>query len=285
MRNSIKQIAIDAGATAVGIASAAPLTNEVPRLLEYISAGLPSGMDYIARPARLHADIREWFPGARSALVCVFGYGGLLPRLKLDLPPYELAADMRKRGQELDSHFLKYPTVKVAAFYALDYHKTVKTALKTMLERVKEKYPGIEGKVFCDTSPVLEKALAVNAGLGWIGKNTLFFTQECGSWLILGGLALSAELEPDTPGDFAGCGCCWVCVSTCPSKALSDYRLNPARCASYWNIPRKTPLTPNAAALCGDRAYGCDICQQSCPQNAKAQFPCSPLFCGKNYCI
>ncbi|MFA5161390.1 MAG: 4Fe-4S double cluster binding domain-containing protein [Elusimicrobiales bacterium] len=270
LKAEIKGIALDCGATSAGIASAEPLSAEIPRIAGYVRSGLPPGMEYIARPPRLHADIREWFPPAKSALICAFGYGGLLPELRLEMPPAELDARMKLRGHALDSHFFKYKTVKAAAFSVLDYHAAVKAALRKMLARAREKYPGLEGKIFCDTSPVLEKALAARAGLGWIGRNTLLLTPECGSFLVLGGIALSAELEPDSAPGYSGCGDCKACLAACSNGALSDYRLNPALCSSWRNIPRKTPLSEKDALLCGDRADGCDICQRVCPRNHSA---------------
>jgi epoxyqueuosine reductase len=252
------------------VTSAAAPENGERRLRAYIKSGLPGGLGWLAREPQKRADIRLWFPGAQSVLVCAFACGANPPNLS----PEELQKLIASRGgrnRALKSNFLKYPDLKIAAYFALhDYHETIKAALSALLADIRAQYPGLEGKVFCDDSPVLEKAYAEKAGLGWTGKNTLLLTPQFGSRILLGGIALNAGLEPDAAPQFAGCGDCEVCINACPGGALSPYRLNPAKCCSYWTTACKDELPEEIAAACANRAAGCDACQDCCPVNAAA---------------
>ncbi|MDD2772276.1 MAG: DUF1730 domain-containing protein [Elusimicrobiales bacterium] len=278
LKAELKRLALGAASSA-GVAGADILSSSVPQLENYIARGLPPGLGWLARAPRRRADIRSFFPKARSVLMCAFCYGGPPPA---PLSPGELERITATRGGRnlpLKKAFASLPSVNAARYFLLrDYHAAVKAALEGVLAKLRENHPETEGRVFCDDSPVLEKALAVKAGLGWVGKNTLLITPRRGSFVVLGGIALSCELGPDTPCATGGCGRCENCLRACPSGALEPYVLNPARCASYWTTLHKGELPPGAAEICGQRAAGCDICQDACPFNAGTSAAVSAVF-------
>ncbi len=128
-------------------------------------------------------------------------------------------------------------------------------------------------KVFCDTAPVMEKALAEAAGLGWQGKHTVLISREAGNWLLLGAIYTSAAFEPDPPGEDR-CGSCRACLDICPTDALpAPYRLDARRCLSYLTIEHPGPIPAEYRAAMGNRVFGCDDCLAVCPWNKFAGWP------------
>jgi epoxyqueuosine reductase len=170
------------------------------------------------------------------------------------------------------------------ARYALgpDYHAAIKEKLLKIIEGVKPAFPRIEGRIFVDTSPVLEKELGRLAGLGFRGKNTLLINPKLGSYFVLGGVAFNLELTPGIPpgNGFAGpchskalakedgCGDCDLCVKACPGGALREGRLSASKCVSYLTTQAKEEIPSGLVSNSGGFAYGCDICQEVCPYNA-----------------
>jgi len=149
-----------------------------------------------------------------------------------------------------------------------DYHKTVKKALKGLARFIVDRAPS-ELKVFVDTAPVMEKPLAQAAGIGWQGKHTNVVSREHGSWLFLGVILTSLELEPDAPGDHGQhCGSCTRCLTACPTQAfLGPHRIDARRCISYLTIEHDGPIPNEFRAAMGNRIYGCDDCLAVCPWN------------------
>lgn len=159
----------------------------------------------------------------------------------------------------------------VIARYALgkDYHQVMKEKLAAMMASLKETVPGIEGRPFADTSPVMEKALAVRAGLGNQGKNTLLITGRGGSFYFLGGLIINREAEYDQPAVGDPCGNCSRCIDACPTAALSEEGfLDAGRCISYLTVEHRGEFPEGVPAGFSGRVFGCDICQEVCPHNA-----------------
>jgi epoxyqueuosine reductase len=149
-----------------------------------------------------------------------------------------------------------------------DYHKTVKKALKALARFIVDAAPS-ELKVFVDTAPVMEKPIAQAAGIGWQGKHTNLVSREHGSWLFLGVILTSLELEPDAAAD-AGqyCGTCRRCLDTCPTQAfVGPHRIDARRCISYLTIEHDGPIPTELRAAMGNRIYGCDDCLAVCPWN------------------
>jgi epoxyqueuosine reductase len=154
---------------------------------------------------------------------------------------------------------------KVAAFArGRDYHAVIGERLRLLLADIVAA-AGCRGKVCVDSSPLMEKAMAEQAGLGWIGRNSVLVSRIHGPWLLLGAVVLDAELEPDEPAVF-GCGDCRRCMAACPTGALvADGVLDARRCLAHLTIEAKGPFPPGLEAFVGDRLFGCDDCLAACP--------------------
>lgn len=263
----LRDIALGCGAGAAGIVPAGDLA-ELDRFCGAVK-DVPPGLSYLARDPSGRKNINSWSPGARSALVCAFPYWDKDKDYAVELRKAgEPESWLRSTGRKVrQPELLSLPGAKISR-YALsaDYHVTVKGKLSRMLEAVKLEFPEVEGRIFCDTSPVMEKELGRLAGLGFRGRNTLLISEELGSWFFIGGIALNLEAEPSLP--CAGsCGSCDACERACPTGALKGGVLDPALCLSYWTTQAKENIPAGIAAKAGGRAYGCDICQEVCPFN------------------
>jgi epoxyqueuosine reductase len=150
-----------------------------------------------------------------------------------------------------------------------DYHEVVRGKTKELLDRIKIDYPEIEGRVCVDTAPIMEKAWAVRAGLGWIGKHSNLITKELGSWVFLSELLLNVELEYDREIVEDHCGTCTACLDACPTSAIVEpYVVDSRKCISYATIElRDDRLPDDVAENLNGWLYGCDICQDVCPWN------------------
>jgi epoxyqueuosine reductase len=146
----------------------------------------------------------------------------------------------------------------------------MKERLLQLLERIKTLDTGIDGRVSCDTSPVMDKYWAVLSGIGWQGKHSNVLTRDLGSWLFLGEIFVNVELEPDRPMDDY-CGSCTACIDACPTEAIvGEYLVDARKCLSYWTIEyRGSELPQNIAERSENWIYGCDICQDVCPWNQR----------------
>ncbi|MDQ6917415.1 MAG: tRNA epoxyqueuosine(34) reductase QueG, partial [Pseudomonadota bacterium] len=178
------------------------------------------------------------------------------------------------------------------ARYALgrDYHKVMRRRLQRLVDRIDEAIAASSDpprdsrpyRVFCDSAPVLEVALAAKAGLGWRGKHTLLLTREAGSFFFLGEIYTNLPL-PVTPAVGAHCGTCRACIDVCPTGAIvAPYELDARRCISYLTIELKGSIPESLRSLIGNRVYGCDDCQLACPWNKYAQPSDEPDFDVRN---
>ncbi len=155
-----------------------------------------------------------------------------------------------------------------------DYHRLIKKRLKALLGELAEAFPEVAGIACVDTAPVLEKAWARRAGLGWPGKHTNLITRDYGSWVFLAELLLDVALEPDHPFEEDLCGSCTACLEACPTGALDQpYQLDARRCISYLTIEHRGPFTDEQARWIGGWLYGCDLCQEVCPWNRRFARP------------
>lgn len=164
--------------------------------------------------------------------------------------------------------------------YALgrDYHKVLRKRLAQLADKIRIEVPACEGRVFTDSAPVMEVALASKTRLGWRGKHTLLLDREHGSWFFLGEIYINLPLPIDAPHD-EHCGTCTRCIDICPTQAIiAPYRLDARRCISYLTIELKGSIPLELRPLMGNRIYGCDDCQLVCPWNGFAQVTVEPDF-------
>ncbi|WP_166264221.1 tRNA epoxyqueuosine(34) reductase QueG [Marinobacter caseinilyticus] len=168
------------------------------------------------------------------------------------------------------SDTLANPEKAYIARYTLgrDYHKLIRKRLATLAKRIDEAVSGFDYRAFVDSAPVLERALAQRAGLGWIGKNTMLLNRKAGSFFFLGEIFTNAPLPVDEPYEAEHCGRCSACLDVCPTNAFpSPYTLDARRCISYLTIELKGSIPEELRSLMGNRVFGCDDCQLVCPWN------------------
>lgn len=239
-----------AGFDAVAVTRPDAIPLAPARLAEFVADGFHGSMGWIAETIERRAEPSTLWPEVRSIVVLAMNYGP-------DHDPRKLQA-RRDRG--------------AISVYAQnrDYHDIMKGRLKEIAGKIVAKAGG-DVKVFVDTAPVMEKPLAEAAGLGWQGKHTNLVSRQHGSWLFLGTIFTTAELEPDT-AEQDHCGSCRACLDACPTDAFpAPYRLDARRCISYLTIENKGPIPREFRDKIGNRIYGCDDCLAACPWNKFAR--------------
>ncbi len=247
LASALKAQAREHGADLCGIAPARALP-ESRAYVDWLAAGRQGGMDYMARGVESRQDIVRWYPGAKSVLLCGFSYS-------------DGAADEKTPGAGRVARYARLP----------DYHPQLKRRLESVLAWLKDLRPGADGRVFVDTSPLLERLYARYAGLGWVGKNTMLIAPRLGSYFFLAGLAVNVALPADEPAA-DHCGSCARCLEACPTDAFPAARvLDAGRCISYLTIENKGPIAPELRQATGDWIMGCDVCQEVCPWNRFAR--------------
>ena len=221
-----------------------------PRLRAWLAAGSHGQMGWMEDRADQRAGPQALWPEARSVIMLGMSYAPTVDPLAL--------ADVRDRGR-----------ISVYA-QGQDYHDVVKKALKALARWMVAQAPN-DLKVFVDTAPVMEKPLAGQAGLGWQGKHTNLVSCDHGSWLFLGSIYTTLDLEPDAASADT-CGSCSACQTACPTDAFpAPYRLDARRCISYLTIEHKGPIPQEFRRAMGNRIYGCDDCLAVCPWNKFAE--------------
>ena len=246
LTSEVKRRALELGFDKVGVVRALPLDEERARLEEWLARGLHAEMAWMARGVERRTDPREFLPGARTVVAVALNY----------FTPHEHTHDARAG--------------KISRYaWGDDYHDVLGEKLSALLAYIQELAPGARGKLCVDAQPAMDKAWAVRAGLGWIGKHTNLITRELGSWVFLGELVLDIELEYDTARVEDHCGTCTLCLEACPTGAIVEpYVVDSARCISYATIELRAPeLPPEVAENLEGWLYGCDICQEVCPWN------------------
>ncbi len=224
--------------------------HSIPRAPERLGTFLADGhhatMDWMAETRERRADPKVLWPEVRSIVVVGLNYA----------PDEDPRVALKKRDRAAISVYARNR----------DYHDVIKGRLKEIATRFAAR-AGEDVKVFVDTAPVMEKPLAEAAGLGWQGKHTNLVSREHGSWLFLGSLFTTAELDFDAP-ETDHCGSCRACLDACPTAAFpAPYRLDARRCISYLTIEHKGSIAPEFRPLIGNRIYGCDDCLAACPWN------------------
>jgi epoxyqueuosine reductase len=229
------------------------LAPDEAHFLEWLRAGFNGEMSYMARHGVKRSRPQELLPGTVSCI-----------SVRMDYWP-EAAADAQAT---LDDRNLGY-----VSRYALgrDYHKIMRSRLQQLCDRIESAVGPFGYRVFTDSAPVLEKALARNAGLGWIGKHTNLIDCDAGSYFFLGEIYLNLELPTEQPSS-AHCGTCTACMAACPTGAIvAPYRLDARRCISYLTIELAGAIPVEFRRAIGNRIYGCDDCQLVCPWNKFAR--------------
>lgn len=244
-----KELARSNGFDLAGI-SPPDLDTAYRNYLEWVSNGYAGEMAYMTRRPEVRQDLRHLWPEARSVLVVAMRYA----------PPVD---------SESYNGVLGSPRGKIARYaQGGDYHKLIKKRLVRVLRSLQEIDPGIEGRTYVDTGPILERDFAVLCGLGWKGKNSLLLSRDLGSYFFLGTLLLNRPLPADPPIELDHCGTCERCIVDCPTNAIVQPGVIDARrCISYLTIELRGPMPRELRPLVGDYIFGCDICQEVCPWN------------------
>ncbi|PDT86558.1 tRNA epoxyqueuosine(34) reductase QueG [Sinorhizobium sp. BJ1] len=220
------------------------------RLRQFLDEGCHGTMEWMSETAERRSDPRVLWSEVRSIVLFGMNYG----------PDTDPLAILAKQDRGAISVYAQNR----------DYHDVVKGRLKEIATRFAAR-AGEDVKVFVDTAPVMEKPLAEKAGIGWQGKHTNLVSRDFGSWLFLGSLFTTADLDPDAP-ERDHCGSCRACLDVCPTGAFpAPYRIDARRCISYLTIEHKGPIDPELRPLIGNRIYGCDDCLAVCPWNKFAR--------------
>ena len=261
---SLKSYARGCGFDLVGVSTAEPLA-EAHFYDQWLAHGYAGEMAYLrGRRAEMRASVRALLPSARS-VICL----GLLYNTAV---PYST----QWAGEDL-AWISRYA-------WGDDYHDVMLRKMRELVARL-EAFGKFEYKICVDTSPVLERALAQRAGLGWIGHNTCLINQQIGSWVFLGEILTSLDLEPDEPAPFR-CGSCRKCIDACPTQAIVPagdaegpaFALDSRLCISYWTIELRASIPEDGRERIGANVFGCDICQDVCPWNRRAPASDDPAF-------
>jgi epoxyqueuosine reductase len=256
LKPELRALARRLGFQMFGVAPAHKLDDDVARLREWIGRGNAARMDrYLAPEPEQRGDPTRLVQGARSVVVVGMSYAQESP----DPHPAQ--------GK---------PEGRVARFaLARDYHEVLAPRLTEMAEFLARNSQGpVASRACVDTGPLLERAFARRAGLGFIGKNTCLIHPRHGSWFVLGAIVTTALLAPDTPIDNDLCRDCRRCLDACPTGALCEHRrLDARRCLSYLTVETREPLAPETMRRMGGALFGCDACQEVCPFN-RDPLPC-----------
>ncbi len=246
LKEFLRQQASGLGFDAFRVTTPDAAPNAGQRLMEFLAAGRHGDMDWMTTTADRRRHPSHLWPQARSIIMLAMSYA---PRDN----PIEALQD---RSRAAISVYAK----------GSDYHELIKSRLKTLAAELVRR-SGAEVKVFVDTAPVMEKPLAAAAGIGWQGKHTNLVSREHGSWLFLGAIFTSADIEPDAAEQDA-CGTCRRCLDVCPTRAFpAPYMLDARRCLAYLSIEHKGHIPEEFRLPMGNRVFGCDDCLAVCPWN------------------
>lgn len=256
LKDDLKRYAESLGFERLGVTSAQSLTRDEKFLESWLEAGRFGEMDYMNREPQKRAQPKAHLPSAQSVISMAMNYYTGEPK--------------RDVGEG-----------KVARYaWGKDYHKVIGKRLEAFVRYLESQSPESVHRTFLDTGPLLERAFAQQAGLGFIGKNTMLITKGLGSWVFLATIVTSAEIPIDGP-DTRNCGTCRLCIDACPTEAITEaYSLDARRCLSYLTIEAEGPV---AVELRGENEgwiFGCDICQEVCPHNTRTPLATVDAFQG-----
>jgi len=238
----IKAEAKRLGFLSCGISKAGFLEDEAPRLEQWLLDGYHGSMSYMENHFDKRLDPRKLVPGAKSVVSLLYNY---FPESTQESGSYKIS---------------KYA-------YGEDYHFVVRDKLKELMAHINEAVGSVQGRVFVDSAPVLEKAWAVKSGLGWLGKNTNLISKQTGSFFFLAELIIDLDLPQDGPVT-DHCGQCTACIDACPTQAIiAPYVLDGSKCISHLTIELKSEIPSDFSGHMDDWIFGCDVCQDVCPWN------------------
>ncbi len=248
----IKNTAKNLGFISRGISKAEFLEEEAPRFEKWLNEQKHGQMAYMENHYDKRLDPRLLVPGAKSVVSLLLNY-------------------------YTDEHQVEgAPKISKYA-YGTDYHFVIKEKLKQLFQILQEEIGEINGRVFVDSAPVMDKAWAGRSGLGWMGKNTNLINKKVGSFFFIAEMILDLKLDYDTPVT-DHCGTCTACIDSCPTEALTPYNIDASRCISYLTIELKDQIPSEFQNKMDDWSFGCDICQDVCPWNRFSKPHNEPLF-------
>ena len=246
----IRNYALQLGFDACGFARATELTEDARRLEHWLKENRYGMMDWMANNFEKRIDPTVLVPGTKTVVSVLASYHhpDHLPQIgRTDIPLIAKYAQGR------------------------DYHKVLKKKLQQLFDFTAELVGGLEGRVFVDSAPVLDKAWAVRAGLGWVGKNSNILNKKLGSYFFIGEMLIDVELKYDSPTT-DHCGTCTACIDACPTDAIYEPRkVDANKCISYLTIEHKGQIDDRYQTSIENWVFGCDICQDVCPWNSKAK--------------
>jgi epoxyqueuosine reductase len=251
----IKEEARVCGFDLCGITGAGHLDAEAAHMSTWLGEGCNGEMAFLTRNSEKRSDASLLVPGAKTVIVVGLNY-----------------------YSEPESVGSIWPVISRYAS-GRDYHLEVKQRLRAMLESLAAKVVGLEGRIFSDSAPLMEKPLAVRAGLGWQGKNSLLITSDRGSFFFLGEIVINLQAAFDKPFSTDLCGSCTKCIDACPTDAITaGGYVDARRCISYLTVELRGSIPEEFASKTGGMVYGCDICQDVCPHNRKSLPHSVPAF-------
>ena len=253
----IKNKSIELGFISCGISKSGFLENEIGRFESWLKDNYHGQMSYMERNFDKRMDTTKLVAGSKSVISLLFNY----------YPSKEINNDSFKIS--------KYA-------YGKDYHFIIKDKLKSLLSSMRNEIGEIDGRVFVDSAPIMEKAWAKKSGLGWVGKNTNLISKKTGSFFFIAEIIVDLELEYD--GEVTDhCGSCTACLDACPTDALYEpYKIDASKCISYFTIELKDQFPNDLKKDFNDWIFGCDICQDVCPWNKFSIPNKEPLLNPKN---
>jgi epoxyqueuosine reductase len=240
-----------AGINSSQTSTAFQTTKEAQRLTRWLESGFCGDMDFMRRYEEQRGNPNSLFSGVKSIISCALNYYS---------------------GTD-SAAILHQPNKAYIARYALgrDYHKIMRGYLQKLAQKMQNEFGVFNYRCFTDSAPVLEKPLAVKAGIGWQGKNSLVISPKYGSWIVLGEIFTDLPLSIDKPEEDQ-CGNCATCIKACPTKAIvAPYTIDARRCIAYLTIEHKGLISEEVRHLMGNKIYGCDVCQLVCPKNKQAK--------------
>ncbi len=254
-KHMIRDKALELGFTDIGFSRAEHLSEDEGHLRTWLDKGYQADMSYMNNHFEKRLDPTLLVEGSRTVVSVLLNYKPKVLQQDEEAP-------------------------KLARYaYGKDYHFVIKDKLQVLFDFIKaELYPELDGRLFTDSAPVLDRAWAAKSGLGWIGKNTNLIHKTHGSFVLIGEMIINMELEADTPIKEA-CGGCQRCIDACPTKALiGNYKLDSNKCISYLTIEHREAIPEQFKDQMENWAFGCDICQEVCPWNWKSRPTKEPEF-------